>query len=90
MENRSRARCFKEELLSDLIRAPGRLPSPPLFDHVFRVLSRLFPVPAAFFTITGTGIVRTGLRLGVLVGSAHRLISAYSYRNGGSAIRQVF
>ncbi|QCL97853.1 hypothetical protein CFBP7129_27090 (plasmid) [Agrobacterium tumefaciens] len=36
------------------------LPVLPLFDHMFSVLSRLFPVPAAFFTVTGTGIVRTG------------------------------
>ncbi|TRB17003.1 hypothetical protein EXN32_11050 [Agrobacterium tumefaciens] len=77
-------------MVSGLIYTLGRLPPPPLFDHAFRVLSRLFPIPAAFFSIDGAGIVRTGLRLGVLVGWAHRFISAYGYRNGGSAIRQVF
>ncbi|QCL96837.1 hypothetical protein CFBP7129_22020 [Agrobacterium tumefaciens] len=89
---RPQARIYlrRDRVVSGLILAPGRLPPPPLFDHAFSVLSRLFPVPAAFFTITGTGVVRTGLRPGILVGSVHRFISAYGYRNDGSAIRPDF
>ncbi|MDS7594054.1 hypothetical protein [Agrobacterium tumefaciens] len=39
----------------------------PLFNHTFRVFSRPFPVLAAFIAIAGTGVIRTGLWLGVIV-----------------------
>ncbi|WP_272871410.1 hypothetical protein [Agrobacterium tumefaciens] len=38
-----------------------------LFNHAFRVFSRLFPVFAAFIAIASTGVIRTGLWLGVIV-----------------------
>lgn len=73
---------------------PRKWPAIPLLDHAFRVFSRLFTVPAAFFAIAGTGIIRTGLRLCIVLWSAHRFISACEYRlmdrsSGPSSNRSV-
>ncbi len=62
-----RVRSRPDNVASGTFRTAGWLFPMPLFNHAFRVFSRLFPVLAAFIAIAGTGVIRTGLWLGVIV-----------------------
>ncbi|WCJ64169.1 hypothetical protein [Agrobacterium tumefaciens] len=62
---------------SDILCATVRFSRMPLFDHAFRVFSRLLPVPPAFFAIGGASVIRTGLGLFIFVWSTHLSISTF-------------
>jgi len=62
-------------LFSCTFRAAGWSFPMLLFNHMFCIFFRLFPVLAAFVAIAGTGVIRTGLWLGIIVWWAHRFIS---------------